>query len=80
MTRAIALHRYGGPEIPGDPSNGLSRPVVFRYRRDHASPEAMGGRLFAVIEAGLQRPLAQADEAHAALEVRRTTGAVVLIP
>lgn len=80
MTRAIVLHRYSEPEIPGAPSDGLSRPVASRYRRDRASREVTGGELFAVIEADLQRPLAQAGETHAAPEVRRTTGAVVLIP
>lgn len=91
-----ALVNYGQASGPVDPiapsalgakSNSLTRPVVFHYLRDRASLEAMAAELFPVIaagvlraEVGLQLPLAQAGEAHAALEARRTTGAVVLIP
>jgi NADPH2:quinone reductase len=91
-----ALVNYGQASGPVEPiapsalgarSNSLSRPVVFHYLRDRASLEAMAAELFAAIEAGvlraetgLQLPLARASEAHAALEARRTTGAVVLIP
>jgi NADPH:quinone reductase len=91
-----ALVNYGQASGPVDPiapsalgakSNSLTRPVVFHYLRDRASLEAMAAELFPVIaagvlraEVGLQLPLAEAKEAHAALEARRTTGAVVLIP
>lgn len=91
-----ALVNYGQASGPVDPiapsalgakSNSLTRPVVFHYLRDRTSLESMAAELFPVIaagvlraEVGLRLPLAQAREAHAALEARRTTGAVVLIP
>ena len=91
-----ALVNYGQASGPVDPiapaalggrSNSLSRPVVFHYLRDRPSLEAMACEVFAAIadgvlvaEIGLQLPLARAAEAHAALEARATTGAVVLVP
>lgn len=91
-----ALVNYGQASGPVDPiapaalgakSNRLSRPVVFHYLRRRSALEAMAAELFQAVAAGvlkadigLHLPLDRAREAHAALEARRTTGAVVLIP
>lgn len=91
-----ALKNYGQASGPVDPiapaalgakSNSLSRPVVFHYLRERSALEAMAAELFQAVAAGvlkadigLHLPLDRAREAHAALEARRTTGAVVLIP
>lgn len=75
------------PAALGAKSNSLSRPVVFHYLRRRSALEAMAAELFQAAAAGvlkadigLHLPLDRAGEAHAALEARRTTGAVVLIP
>lgn len=91
-----ALVNYGQASGPVDPvapsalgakSNSLSRPVVFHYLRERSALEAMAADLFAAAaagvvkaETGLTLPLDKAGEAHAALEGRKTTGAIVLVP
>jgi NADPH2:quinone reductase len=60
---------------------------LFHYIRDRVNLQAMADETFAAIEAGvikpqigLRVPLAEAREAHLALESRSTTGAVILLP
>lgn len=90
------LVNYGQASGPVDPfppsalaakSNILARPILFHYVRPRAAFEAMAAELFALVEARIIRPetslslpLAQAGESHRALEARRTTGAVILVP
>lgn len=65
----------------------LTRPRVFDYVATRAELEASAGRLFAMLEQGKVRveigqrfALAEAAEAHRALEARRTTGSTLLLP
>jgi NADPH2:quinone reductase len=65
----------------------LTRPTVFTYIARREDLLAMTEELFAAlregwleVEIGQRFPLAQAAEAHRALESRRTTGATVLLP
>jgi NADPH2:quinone reductase len=65
----------------------LTRPSLFDYCHSREEKEASADRLFGMLEAGVidvridQRwPLAQAAEAHRALEGRATTGSTLLIP
>lgn len=83
-----------GPVDPIDPlllsqkgSLFMTRPTLFHYVADRASLEARasevlsavaGGRLKVRIDRAL--PLAEAAEAHRALEARETTGKVLLLP
>jgi NADPH2:quinone reductase len=83
-----------GPVAPIDPlllsrkgSLFLTRPTLFHYVADRASLEARAadvlgdaaaGRLAVRIDRSF--PLAEAAEAHRALEGRQTTGKVLLIP
>jgi NADPH2:quinone reductase len=62
-------------------------PVIFHFTSQRAALETMAAELFAVIARGvvtpqtdLVLPLQDAADAHRALEERRTTGAIVLIP
>lgn len=68
-------------------SLSANRPVLFDYIRDRAELLARAGDLFARIangslrlDTGQTRPLAEAPEAHRALEARETTGSTVLLP
>ncbi len=68
-------------------SNSLSRPIVFHYLRDAAMRDKLAAETFAAlaagvlaVEIGLRLPLAEAAEAHRALEARETTGSTILIP
>ena len=68
-------------------SNSLSRPIVFHYLRDPRVLREMAAEVFALIgggilkaDIGLRLPLAQAAEAHAMLESRRTIGSTILLP
>ena len=68
-------------------SNAVVRPLLFHYIRERAALEAMTEATFAALQAGVIRaqiglrlPLRQAADAHIALESRRTSGAVILLP
>jgi NADPH2:quinone reductase len=83
-----------GPVAPIDPlllsqkgSLFLTRPTLFHHIADRASLEARAADVFAQVAAGRldvrigqALPLAQAADAHRALEGRQTTGKVLLIP
>lgn len=83
-----------GPVAPIDPlllsrkgSLFLTRPTLAHYIADRASLEARAGELFEEVIAGrlevrIDRALAlaQAAEAHRALESRQTAGKVLLVP
>jgi len=65
----------------------LTRPAVFDFIRTPEALRASAGELFAVIASGAVSieinqtwPLAEAAEAHRALEARETTGSTVLLP
>jgi len=64
----------------------LVRPLLFHYIRERAALEAMAQETFDAVRegviaasVGLRLPLMQAGEAHAALESRATSGAIVLL-
>jgi NADPH2:quinone reductase len=83
-----------GPVPPVDPlvlsrkgSLFLTRPSLGHYVADRASLEARAGEVLRDTATGLLRvridrtfPLAEAAEAHRALEGRHTTGKVLLLP
>jgi NADPH2:quinone reductase len=65
----------------------LTRPAMVHYATPRSHMLAMADELFGLVLAGKIRsepsrtyPLADAAEAHRALESRRTTGATVLVP
>jgi NADPH2:quinone reductase len=65
----------------------VTRPTLQSYAATRARREAMAADLFAMVSSGQvsveihQRfPLADAAQAHAALEGRRTTGKTILLP
>ena len=65
----------------------ITRPTLFTHIADPAICQQMAAELFGMVAAGKVRiridqtfPLAQAAEAHRALEGRATTGATVLLP
>lgn len=60
---------------------------MFHYIRDRPSLEAMAKETFDAVEQGIVHaqigmrvPLAEAHEAHVALESRATAGSVILLP
>jgi NADPH:quinone reductase len=64
-----------------------TRPTLFQYIATRAELEASAGALFDVVKSGVvklnvnqQYKLADAAQAHADLEGRKTTGATVLVP
>jgi NADPH:quinone reductase len=83
-----------GPVGPIDPlllsqkgSLFMTRPTLFHYIADRASLEARAADVFSQVAAGqlavrVERayPLAEASQAHRALEERRTTGKLLLLP
>jgi NADPH2:quinone reductase len=83
-----------GPVAPIDPltlsrkgSLFLTRPTLFQYVPDRASLEARAGEVLGAVASGRLKvrightfPLAEAAEAHRALEGRKTTGKVLLLP
>jgi len=65
----------------------LTRQTLFSHIATRESTQAMADDLFAVVVSGAVKiridqrfPLAQAAEAHRALEARKTTGSTVLLP
>lgn len=90
----VSFGNASGPVPPMSPlelarrgSLFLTRPRAFDYIATRAELDAAADDLFAMIasgrlsvEIGLRLPLAEAAEAHRALEGRRTTGSIVLIP
>jgi NADPH2:quinone reductase len=79
------------PFAPGELSKRgslyLTRPTLFDYMATRAESEAMAADLFDMVTSGKVRiavhqrfALAEAAEAHRALEGRRTTGSTVLLP
>lgn len=65
----------------------LTRPTLFDYTPDRESLEARSQDVFSRVQSGVlklrigaQFPLAEAARAHSALEGRKTTGKVILIP
>jgi NADPH2:quinone reductase len=65
----------------------LTRPTLFSYTARREDLEEGARELFAILQSGRVRidvkhrwPLAQAADAHRALEGRKTTGSIVLVP
>jgi NADPH:quinone reductase len=63
------------------------RPYLFHYIQERSALEALAAETFEALlsqvirsEIGLRLPLAQAAEAHRAIESRSTSGSIVLIP
>jgi len=83
-----------GPVEPIDPlllsqkgSLFMTRPTLFHYVADRASLEARASEVLSAAATGRLKvridralPLAEAGEAHRALEARETTGKVLLLP
>lgn len=90
----VSFGNASGPVPPTSPlelarrgSLFLTRPRLFDYVADKAELDAAAAALFAMIaagkldiEIGLRLPLRDAAEAQRALEARRTTGSIILIP
>jgi len=89
----VSFGHAGGALPPLDPqrqaakSLRISRPVLFHYTADPRRLREMAANVFAMVERGALRPhigqrfpLAAAAAAHEALESRRTSGSVVLLP
>jgi NADPH2:quinone reductase len=65
----------------------VTRPSLAHYTADRAELELRAGAVLGAVaegslsvRIGARYPLAEAEEAHRALEGRRTTGKVLLIP
>ena len=90
----VLFGQSSGPVPPFNPallaSGGslfLTRPVLFHHVADQQSLRARASEVLGAVAAGGLRlrigatfPLAEAAEAHRALEGRRTTGKVLLVP
>jgi NADPH2:quinone reductase len=90
----VSFGNASGPVPPFSPlilsqkgSLFMTRPTLGHYTANRAELEASAAGLFAVIRSGAVKvrvgarfPLAQAADAHRALESRSTTGSTVLIP
>jgi NADPH2:quinone reductase len=91
---AVFYGNSSGPVPPVDPlllsrkgSLFLTRPTLNHYTADRASLEARAGAVLGAaasgalgVRVGATFPLDQAADAHRALEGRRTTGKVLLLP
>ncbi|MEO7007980.1 MAG: SRPBCC family protein [Caldimonas sp.] len=84
--QASGALRALAPEALSAKSATFSRPVVFHYTADPAELRQRAARVFDAVRAGIlmpcvhhRYPLAAAAQAHAELEARRTTGALVLV-
>ncbi|MBS7792306.1 quinone oxidoreductase [Roseococcus sp. SDR] len=91
--RLVSFGQASGPIEPIAPgllsakSASLSRPVLFHYTAKRPELLRIAGALFEVIASGAVKvepprryALAEAAQAHADLEGRRTTGSLVLVP
>ena len=90
----VSYGNASGPVPPFSPlelarggSLFLTRPTLGDYVATHEELQASAARLFEMIRSGAvpvrigaRFPLAEAAEAHRALEARRTTGSTLLIP
>jgi NADPH:quinone reductase len=75
------------PELLSSKSVTLSRPVLFHYTAQREKLNAIAARTFDAVKQGILKvpihhryPLSAAAQAHADLEARATTGAVILLP
>jgi NADPH2:quinone reductase len=82
-----AVPPFSLSELQSRGSLYVTRPTLATYSATRADLEAMAADLFDVVASGKVKievnqkfPLAQAAEAHRALESRRTTGSTILIP
>lgn len=90
----VTFGNASGPVPPVDPlllsrkgSLFLTRPSVFAYTARTEELQRSAAELIEVVRSGKVKvevtrtwPLAEAAEAHRALEARRTTGSIVLVP
>ena len=82
-----AVEPFSPGELAKRGSLYLTRPTLGAYMATRSELEAMAADWFGMVESGKLKvdvnqtfPLAQAAEAHRALESRRTTGSTVLLP
>ena len=90
----VLFGQSSGPVAPFNPavlaqkgSLFLTRPTLFHYIADRASLDRRAGDVLGAVATGrldvrigATFPLAQAEDAHRALEGRKTTGKVLLLP
>ena len=88
----VSFGQSSGPVEPFSPnllqqkgSLFLTRPTLFHYIASRSELEASAAELFEMVGSGAVRvevqqrfPLAEADEAHRALEARATKGSTIL--
>jgi len=82
-----AVPPFALSELASRGSLYITRPTLFAYASDREKLQAMAAELFDMVESGKVKvevkqrfALADAAEAHRALEGRRTTGSTVLLP
>ena len=95
MVMAAVIHEKGAPEVfrwkevevGARGSLFLTRPAIMHYMAKRADFDAAATDLFEVVGRGAVKvsanhvfPLREVAEAHTAIEQRRTTGSVVLLP